>query len=364
MIGETIRRLAIELDTKMRDTQIGESCFPYEFYKTYPFDVANFHQIEGTRCGRKISFVDGGNQEILGGANISIQLNRVYFNIFNGRRRMESKRIPQHLEFISVTEATFSDDRPRYRTQILPVKAEFSHYLPVSQDLEFGMKDEGPHDISKIASMARRFAEWSISKQVVVEELSEGDILVMDGALWARYSNELKYSKECFSAAQYKNVIFTALAKTSRLITNSGISLLGAIRAMAYDGRVNGTWYYHPIAESHNTAEMFVLKLHEVSQRVYRYDIYSEQARKLSKEERMQIFTQILDNSSDLSFPGYPYGLIDADYNARIRGEEVEVYKMILYSEISRRGSWPKFLREIQALDAHDALDFIKGRSL
>lgn len=369
MIGETIRRLAVELDTRIGGTAIGESCFLGRHYKTHPFDRKNFHQIRHAKNTRKVAFVDGGNQEILGTPNISIQLNRVYFNVFDGPKRAAVKCLPQSLEFISVTVADFLDHSPHYRTQIFPVTAEFSRYLPDSSDLEFSAKDESltrnhPLDISRVASMARRFAEWSYSRHVVNEELFEGDILVMDGSLKTRFSKEPKYSKDCYSASKSKGVIYTGLAKSSRLVTTSGMSLLGAVRTMASENRIDGIWYYHPIAESltaNHAADMFVVKLHERSQRVYRYDIHNEQAKNMSHDEIMQVFTQLSVNSSDLSFLGYPYGLIDADDNARVRDEEREAYRVMVLSEISRLGSWPKFVREMQAADAHDMLNFLKG---
>ena len=74
-----------------------------------------------------------------------------------------------------------------------------------------------------------------------------------------------------------------------------------------------------------------------------------------------EILNQLCVNSCDVSFPGYPYGLIDADDNARVRGEDVQMYKILLLSEVSKLGSWPKFSRQIQSTDAHDVLNTLRG---
>jgi hypothetical protein len=68
--------------------------------------------------------------------------------------------------------------------------------------------------------------------------------------------------------------------------------------------------------------------------------------------------SQLSANSSDLSFPGYPYGLIDADLNARVKYNEIEKYRTYLSSEMSRKDCWQTFLDELQSVDAHETLDF------
>ena len=59
--------------------------------------------------------------------------------------------------------------------------------------------------------------------------------------------------------------------------------------------------------------------------------------------------------------PGYPYGLIDADDNARVKGDEAEANRIMILSEISSRGLWKKFQRYFHSSDAHDILNFLKG---
>jgi hypothetical protein len=349
---------------------LGEPYFASKFYKAYPFDIKSFHAIKLVQSNRRLAFVDGGNQELLGAPNFSIQLNRIYFNIFDGRLRINKINLPQRIEFFSATVSTFKGDKMFYETAIFPAQDEHMKYLPVKTDVSFPSTDKTIRgvgrqiaDISKIASIARRFAEWSFAKHVVKEELNDGDIIVMDGTLGAAFTNESKYRIACYEAAKAKGVVFTGLAKTSRLFTTTGLSLLGAISEMSNENGLKGPWYYYPIADSlspeHN-AVIFAINLHEQAQRVFRYEIQADRAKKLTDDELYEIFSQLSVNSSDLSFPGYPYGLIDADDNARVRYSELETYRMILLSEISKLGSWPKFVRHVQASDAHDVLNFLK----
>jgi hypothetical protein len=67
-------------------------------------------------------FIDGGNQEVLGAPNFSIQLNRVYFNTFNFSTRVQGVRIPSPIEFFSVTYSVFRDGEICYDTSIFPLR--------------------------------------------------------------------------------------------------------------------------------------------------------------------------------------------------------------------------------------------------
>ena len=62
-------------------------------------------------------------------------------------------------------------------------------------------------------------------------------------------------------------------------------------------------------------------------------------------------------NSTDYTFPGYPYGLIDADRLARITGAERGFYCDVLRSQLATMGKWDKFYRHVKATDAHGLLN-------
>ena len=370
MITETVRQLAKELDSVLASTTLGEPCFFSNNYRSNPFDIKNFHQIQPSANHRRIAFVDGGHQAIIETPTVSINLNRVYFNIFEGRKRVAIKGLNQRIEFFSVTTGTFENDYPHYKTAIYPVNGDFNSILPNESLLEFtpnsgtNVNDRPILDITRVSSIARRFAEWSLSKHVVKELLEDKDILVMDGTLKAAFPNESEYCASCYRLAATKGVIYTGLAKSSRLFTTTGLSLIGAIMELASNIGLGGVWYYHPIAESlspEHAAELFMAKLHNHSDRIFRYDIQSEQARKMGRDELGEIISQLSVNSTDPSFLGYPYGLIDADDNARVRDEEVQSYRIMVLSEISNMGSWRKFLREMQAIDAHEGINFLKA---
>ena len=110
----------------------------------------------------------------------------------------------------------------------------------------------------------------------------------------------------------------------------------------------------------HN-AFIFVVKLSPQADHAFRFEVLREQFQQLGFEGLNEILSQLVKNSQDISFPGYPYGLVDADCFARVTGSEAAGYQAILLSEISKRGLWPKFSRHIRAIDAHAILNTLMG---
>ncbi len=369
MIGDAVKKLVRRLSEKIESSGIGEPHFADHDYRPVNFHPENFHGIDVAENDRKMAFIDGGNRELVGAPNFSVQLNRVYFNIFKGKRRIRATSLPKKIEFLSATVARFENDEVYYDTMLFPVSDRFIEFLPDPSDLSFNSFDRAlmigraRASVSRAASVARRFAEWSFARFIVEKELERGDVLVMDGTLRTSVKNESDYALAAFAAAKSKGVIFSGLSKSSRLFTTTGVSLIGAVKWLAKQHGVEAPWYYHPVAISLNPplkANIYIVMLHPRAKRAYRYEIQAEQARDLSEKDLNEIFSQLSLNSSDPSLPGYPYGLIDADDNARVRKNELETYRIMILSEISSLGAWEKISRHIYAVDTHSILNMLK----
>jgi hypothetical protein len=363
------KELVRELDADVVEQDLGEPFLSSHSYRPYQLSSDHFKEIHKTNSDGKLAFIDGGNQELVGAPNFSIQLNRVYFNTFQKGKIILPSKLPNRIEFFSVTVAKFKHGEIFYDTSLFPEQSELRDLLPSSADLSFNSSDRSlmvgnsRANIGRVASIARRFAEWHYARQVVEKELESRDMLVMDGTLRSVFLNESKYANLAFSIAKDKRVAYTGLSKTSRLFTTTGLSLLGAVRRLAMNTGVGPVWYYHPVADSlspEHQGEIFLVKLSDQSERVFKFEILADQARRLEQTELNGILNALALNSNDLSFPGYPYGLIDADDNARVRFEELEAYRVMLLSEISKLGSAPKFMRYMQATDAHATLNSLR----
>jgi hypothetical protein len=369
MSAEVSRRIAEFLDLKMVDDDVGQPYFGNSDYELLPFPPASFVPIKDVEPNIRTAFVDGGNQEILGAPNFSAQINRVYFNIFRGRDRILPRFLPRRVEFYSATMASYRNKEIFYDTRVFPLKVEFEDLIPEDRHLSFSSMDRTVTfgnqraDIQHVASVGRRFAEWELAKHVIEDELEKGDLMVHDGSLQTSLTNEQTYMARALKAAVEKGVVFAGVSKTSTLFTTTGLSLLGAVQKLAEDYGVKGPWCL-PIAKVANVqhnAFICVVKLHENANYVFRYEIYGEQARRMSDEDLCSVTSALTSNSKDISFPGYPYGLVDADSFARVSGDEIDAYRVPLMSEISRLGKWKKISRHICSGDAHNVLDVLKG---
>jgi hypothetical protein len=370
VMSKVADRIAEDLDRRVNEVELGNPHLSSHNYEPAPLNPVNFHPFKCLDCTRRIAFVDGGNQPLLQAPNFSVQFNRIYFNVFHDNRRSNDEQtIPQRLEFVSATCAQFRGDELYFDTRLFPIIEANEDFLPDPADLSFSsfdrriMQGTSRADIQRVATIARRFAEWRFATAVVENILGDGDILVMDGTLRTAFKNENRYAREGYAAARKNGVLYTGLSKTSNLFTTTGLSLLGALRKLAEDNGIDPPWYYHPVARSkspEHEAAIFIVRLRPESRRVFRYEIQAQQAEQLSERELDEVFSELSHNSCDIAFPGYPYGLVDADANAKVVGSDVEMHRVMLLSKLSSIGSWPKFSRHMESSDAHDVLDKLK----
>lgn len=367
MSAKIAERIVKDLDERIQEHKLGNPFFKDSSYRIFPLSEHNFKAIVPISNERKMAFVDGGNQEILGAADFSVQVNRVYYSVFEGKRRVLGGPLPNKIEFFSTTLSSFKEDEIFYDTLLFPIDEVFGRLLPDGRDLKFSSTDRTVMvgtmraDISRVASIARRFAEWSFAYHVVDMVLREGDILVLDGTLQTAFTNESRYSERLYEKAISKGIVVVGLSKTCGLFTDTGISLLGAVGKLADDSGMGGTWYF-PIAESTSSDHdvvIYVVKLNPGAEHIFRFEVYRKQVPILGERGINEVMNKLAENSQDVSFPGYPYGLIDADLFSRVRDEEVEGYRALLLSEISKIDKWDKFARRIHAVDAHGLLNML-----
>lgn len=369
---KSIKEIAEILSSDLSERKLGNPYFNGSEYNSCPLNKAYFHEINSAETDRKIAFVDGGNQELLPSPVYSVQLNRVYFSIFkNNKRCSRRSKIPQRIEFLSYTSSKIKDEEVAFETKIRPIKEEYNEFLPDEADLQTTAREEKVKagtqaGMERMASMARRFAEWKITEYIIEEELDRGDIIVRDGSLQTGHPHEYDYMKNVFQKAIDNEVIFTGLSKTCRLTTDTQTSLIASIQRLAEEAEIKyDKWCYYPVAWSkdHNlrhNAVIMVVKLNKHAHTAFRFEILKKQLDEMNNDniqKMLDIIASIADNSRDIKVPGYPYGLIDADLWARVKNDEMEGYKTKLYSELSKIGVWPLVNPLIKIVNTHEKLD-------
>jgi len=90
-------------------------------------------------------------------------------NIFKNNKRLKPKSdISQRIEFLSFTSSQLKANDIHFETKISSVKDEFRKFLPDEKYLKVNTREEKVESgtqagMERMASMARRFSEWTIA---------------------------------------------------------------------------------------------------------------------------------------------------------------------------------------------------------
>lgn len=342
----------------------------------YTIEASKFVEIKSKLVSpKKMAFVDGGNDTLDQSPNHLVVLNRVHYAIFSGSKKIPTKRVTQNTTFLSCvvphiesnSNATIQNTQSlKFDTRLYTFNDELSYdCLPEKNDLlllSSGDKKSTVDDTMPLASLPRRLAEIRLAIKIVSEELDSGDMLVMDGSLQTPFGLQGKYADFLYNMAIKKGVIICGLAKTSRLITESGNSLLSRINEISHD--VPYDKWYVPVAEKiYDESRGFTLcvKLHPNAKFVFRLDILNEQFQKMTDAEKNNVLANLACNSNDLMILGYPYGAIETDKHAKIRTSEAVMYKRILYSKRIGNEKWQNIAKHSDSIIFHDLLNRVTG---
>jgi len=348
---------------------LGTPHFADKRYAPKPFSPDNFRKIHPFNTDKKLAFIDAGNMEIFASPGLSVHFIRAYFCLFRNNSRIIPKTLPQKIEFFSVSSAKESEGEMQFSCSLIPagsaskeIISEIGEITLDSSDPTISKAGGFSASISVMGGVARRFMEWLYAAKIIEHELDAGDILVRDGALVAAVKGEADFAKKAYEIAEKKGAILSACAKTSELLTTTGMPLTSAIQILAQNYKIASPWFYSPIAENNNPehrAEIFIANFHEKSRRAFRFEIEKGAAARLTEDELGAIFGALASNSCDGPFLGYPYGLTDADAKARISIGECANYRMALLSMLNRRGRGDIAEIVSNAVDAHDVLNDI-----
>ena len=321
--------------------------FPEKTHQAITISKEFFKPIPFVKAAANLFFIDGGQAELFMSPDFCIALMRVSCVVFQQNRRVGII----NEEFVISVRAEFIEDKLSYVITTYPNKI---FPLPIVFNAFDRALAEGSHRIklSKILEETRKCAELSFANRLLRENAVEGDMIILDGDLEADSFYVGQYFEKLYSAAISKEVLITALAKTSTLLTETGSSFTALLEEMS----PSGIWYYNPVAEINapeHRAEIFFLKLAESSRHIFKFEIYKKH-RQIDFEK---IFSLLAQNSRDLTFPGYPYGMILADKLARVSEQEANQAKLKMAVKFSKEIK--DVASSINASDAHEILDRI-----
>lgn len=349
-----------------RDILIGEEPqFSDKRYTPHPLTEKNVKNYARSDADVKLCFIDGGNIELISSPSFYLGLVRIYFNIFRNNKIVTPKKLSQKYEFYVMGKAIGKENDIDFNFKLFPHANDFEIDLK-KDDLTINSHDPSISsqifraELGSVCGIARRFLEWKLSEIIIEKELDIGDVLVRDGSLQTAIKGESNYSEAAYAAAERKKVTLCGVAKRSKLYTSKGRSLSYAIKLLGNKVFPDQMWYYYPVADinhSDHKAEMYFVKFHSSSKYIFRFEIEKNRANMLGESGVKNILGLIASNAVDLRFPGYPFGLVDADYIARVRFDEMETHKA-LFMSLCDDENILKFIGDnVSVEDAHDVLD-------
>lgn len=362
---------AYPLDSLLRNL---ESAFPPTVHDDVVTNVGDpqefelkpsaFREIHEADQPRRMAFVDGGSSTIAESPGFAISLNRLYCSLFRGRTREATSPAPR-VEFFSLVtrkvRASETGSVVSYDASLFPQAEEHRRFLPSEQDVSSSIREVAAGRDPRIPSVARSLGEWQMAR-MVAETLEDGDMLVMDGSLMTLDRTESGYAQDLYDTASRRGVIVCALAKTSRLTTRGGEPLLSRVREISSETRY-GRWRID-VADrmsAHDRGFVMAVKLHPNAAFSFRFEILRKQFDGMDEAEKDHILGSLAANSGDISFLGYPYGLVDADRYAQVRNRDVAVCRGLLESRMRATPGLSRMAGHIRDMWAHEHLNEVSS---
>jgi hypothetical protein len=307
----------------------------------------NFKCIKEQQSSVSIAFIDGGNAELVSSAGFSVSFIRMFHTVYSGRVRTSCAAD----EFYVLCSARNIDGKLAYQAKMYRTKGDslqnsfFDGILlfnPFDKELRQGTSRM---DISRLPSLVRRIAEIRVA-EAVVQKIGKGNVVLLDGDLESKFSLESEALASLRDAAKECGVTVCALSKTSDMLAGSGSSATVLLdkNAPAF------SWYYH-LSDIAGRSVYFT-KLLDSSRYVFKFESLGD-----SRSVDL-IFSLLAANSRDPVFPGYPYGLIEADNFARVSEKERELLRTLFMSKAGK--DWKDIDAASRSVDAHSVLDRIK----
>ncbi len=301
----------------------------------------------GAVAGSRIAYVDGGNAELIRAPHLSLSLVRTcalsYRCAGKGLAREKSVRD----EFFVLVRAVRSPELRFEASLFRPGKTETLAFDPADQALLVGRNRAEP---SSIAGVVRRFSELRLAAETA-EALSAGDAVVLDGTLEAVYPGESALAEAAAAATSSRGVAFAALAKRCTLLSTAGKPLLNEIGRVAGEAQAPWSCGFASGTGQEHSATVLAAKFHKRARHVFRIDIHAG----ASPEQAGRLLSLLALHSRDATFPGYPYGLVEADRLARVSNATQQYHRMLLEGRLGKR--WRPLFEAMASMDAHDILD-------
>jgi hypothetical protein len=309
-------------------------------YTVYDLKKESWKKLEGIDDATlAVAFVDGGQCEIFRSPAAELHRIRTAVVIISGNKMVSARQ----KEGFALATSKVENEKQRHIVEFFDSNLDCNLKIELDKQEHNAENDTG---LSKAAGTARRLSEIAAAKWALHElPMIQDKILVLDGTLETFSDKELDELNSLIDLAAEKKTIIAALAKTCTLLTDSGEPLISAAARIS-----TGKGYLLAAVgtSQHHESVVGIAKLNDSSKHLFRVESATE-------SQLMKALSCLTSQSNDLTFPGYPYGLIMVDRFARISNADMDLTKQQIMATAG-----PKLralMKQGMAMDAHSILD-------
>lgn len=286
-----------------------------------------------------VAFVDGGNATIILSNNFLMQSVKLAVPIYSNNSKVKTIRKEFFLGIImKQDELNIVTDPEQDFVDSLNIDKKTANKYLKEKDLE------------GFANLIRRLFELNFALELL--QNNEISILVIDGSLKSKELIENKIIDKIYSQAKLTNSVVIGLSKTSSFTLKNGKQLALVAEEIAENKLIPTPWLLKlGNIESGQGLQIKtgLIKLVEKAYIPLRIDYFEKDESRLGK------ICELIGQSNDPIFRGYPYGLIEADKEARVTNEDI---KILRDEFVLRSGNnWKKIEKSMRTKNAHELLD-------
>ncbi|MDD5778985.1 MAG: DNA double-strand break repair nuclease NurA [Candidatus Thermoplasmatota archaeon] len=256
--------------------------------------------------GARGTAIDGGSRTLLDGHTFIVSARRV--GAVGGDHRGAERTLRRDMQVEAL-------DRHRHREVFA------RRYREVAGEDPPGLPDSP----EETADGLRALEEHALAGSLL-EEMEEGDLLMMDGALTGDPLLEPLIGDHCRRAAR-RGVHLVGVCKRSDLYTGR-LPVLSWITRQGDRVQEGQRWYYPLSGER----RIYVAKLHPAARFAFRIDVNPRE------EEPRCVLSLLTALADEVSCLGYPYLLALAHREASISGEEGRLLRDQVREQVLRQG--------------------------
>jgi len=273
-------------------------------------DDLEFHEFEPME-GSAVAAVDGSSVMVEPYGGIKIAVIRAGYVVYE-----RGERIGRNVSDMQVYRMDFRNSSDIYAEKYREI-------------LDAETPELGETDPNYVMQRLRTLEEFRYMF-MALEELKEGDILLIDGALRGDRHTPDRGMALLSEMAQDRGVSLVGISKDSGIMHN-GLPFVPQVDRLAEERFPRKRWYAKVLRRtSPGKEEIFVAKFNPYGEHAFRTDI-------ISLETVSEVLGKVSWYASDIAYVGYPYPLADAHNEVIIRGGAAEDIGYMVETDLPER---------------------------